>query len=198
MTLCNVHCQLGERRDLDAVCGRLPEDVVVNGWLGGSLLVRPSLGFDEAHFCKEMEALKIFITPKPLPTTAEEYFQVLYEITGTSYDQSELTSRQTRRIESCKYASDWMEVKLEKPTPMHHLDFAVAIDDAKPRVYNPFAKKAEYYSKEDGVWYPDGGALVTRGELFPTHCSRYSARGGGATRTMTDAASSGWWPAMCL
>eukprot|EP00969_Alexandrium_andersonii_P166630 7363101-Alexandrium_andersonii.AAC.1 len=50
--------------------------------------------------------------------------------------------------------------------PMPHLEFAIAVEDRLPTAYNPFTKKTEFYSEEDGVWFPDGGQLVTKGEVL--------------------------------
>ena len=160
LTLCSVHCQLGERVDLDVVVADL--GVNIHGFLGDSALVNDSL--DHKAFIEHMAGKGVHITTKQFPKTAEEYFEWL-SASGVPFSQSALTPRQRRRLQAVKYAAKWMEDE-ERRGGMPHLEFAIAIEEHLPTAYNPVTKKTEFYNADDGVWYADGGQLVSKGEVL--------------------------------
>ena len=162
LTLCSIHCQLGERADLDVVINGLPW-VDVHGVLGDSVLVN-STTFDHEAFIAQMTEKGIHITTKHFPKTAKEYFDWL-SVNGVSFSQAAPTPRQRRRMQAVKYAKAWMEMEHPKGT-MPHLEFAIAIEEHLPTAYNPVTKKTEFYNTAEGVWYADGGQLVSKGEVL--------------------------------
>ena len=159
LTMCSIYCQLGERRDLDKVAYKMGGDCY--GYLGDSVLTD---GRDHTAFCAEMARDGIYVTVKKFPRTPDEYFELLRD-EGHVFSRDALTKRQVRRLRACQMARSWLSAARGKG-PMPHLEFAIAIEDRLPTAYNPFAKKTEFYSEEDGVWFPDGGQLVSKGEVL--------------------------------
>jgi len=165
LTMCSVYCQLGERRDLDAVVAKLDADLTLYGYLGDSVLVD---AFDYEPFCAAMARdMGIYVTVKKFPQTPEEYFEF---VRGEAqvFSQDALSMRQRRRINAFNWASDWLAERVlgRNPGVMPHLEFAIAIEDRLPTAYNPFTRKTEFYCEEEGVWFPDGGQLVNKGEVL--------------------------------
>jgi len=161
LTMCSVHCQLGERRDLDAVVAELPDGISPYGFLGDSCLVDKAL--DQDAFVAQMAEKGIYVTVKALPESPREYFKHLEAITGARFSQEPLTIRQRRRRHAVEYAKTYMGLR---EGPMPHLEFAIAIEEHLPTAYNPISKKTEFYNAEEGIWYPDGGQLVSKGEVL--------------------------------
>jgi len=137
--------------------------VDVHGVLGDSVLVN-STTFDHEAFIAKMTEKGIHITTKHFPKTAKEYFDWL-SVNGVSFSQAAPTPRQRRRMQAVKYAKAWMEMEHPKGT-MPHLEFAIAIEEHLPNAYNPVTKKTEFYNTAEGVWYADGGQLVSKGEVL--------------------------------
>jgi hypothetical protein len=165
LTMCSIYCQIGERLYLDKVAAKLDE-TSLHGYMGDSVLV--SSDFDHNTFCAEMARDGIYVTVKKFPQTPEEYFEFLKD-QGHVFSHETLTKRQERRLAAFNWARDWLnagERGAGGRGAMPHLEFAIAIEDRLPTAYNPFTKKTEFYSEEDGVWYPDGGQLVSKGEVL--------------------------------
>ena len=160
LTMCSIYCQLGERVDLDKVTAKLATECY--GYLGDSVLT--DSGMDSVAFCAAMAVSGIYVTVKKFPQTPAEYFELL-KGEGYTFTQSALTKRQSRRLRAYKMALSWLIADKGKG-PMPHLEFAIAIEERLPTAYNPFTKKTEFYSDEDGVWFPDGGQLVSKGEVL--------------------------------
>ncbi len=167
LTLASWHLQIGEREDLDAVAAKLPDGIVVHGWLGDSILVSAT-GFDADAFCAEMEQHALFITPRRFAASADEYYQRFEAFTGHSFNRAELTERQKRRQQALEYGQRWLRYpgadgKPVKKPPMPHLEFAIAIEAELPTKRNPRTGRDELYVPEDGVWLPSGGDI--KGEV---------------------------------
>jgi len=168
LTLCSVHCQLGERADLDTVRNCLPVGVTVHGWLGDSMLVTPVDGFDPQSVCEAMASQGISITVKPFPQTPTEYFEAVRDL-KVEFDTSPVSQRRARRTQALDYCMQWMAAAADPLVyagPMPHLDFAIAIEEILPCYFNPLSGNTEYYSEDDGVWYPSGGQMVLKGEVL--------------------------------
>ena len=169
LTLLSIYLQQGERRDLDACVAKLPKDATVHGWLGDSVLIAPSATFSADIFCSAMAALGIYITTKPLPATAAEYFDLYASITGQEFNQCLLSGRVLRRVEAREYAQRYintMHLKKGRMSHIPHLEFAIAVEDRMPVVYNPQSGAAEFWSAQHGRWFEDGGKDQVKGELL--------------------------------
>lgn len=167
LTLCSIHCQIGERRDLETVVRKLDDGVSTHGYLGDSVLV--SDNFDHEAFIARMAAMDIHVTTKAFPKNEEEYFKYIATIVEAPFSRTALTSRQRRRVQARKYAARWLATGKDdegERGPMPHLDFAIAIEDHLPTAYNPVTKKTEFYNIDEGVWYSDGGQLISKGEVL--------------------------------
>jgi curved DNA-binding protein CbpA len=165
LTLLSIHCQLGERLDLDVVRELLPPCTVSHGWLGDSILIAPSIDFDADAFILMLSSRDIVMTIKPLPQTTHEYFEMYKSVTGVDFDRSPPSGRAVRQAEAKAYAQRY----LDKPSAMSyvpHLEFAIAVEALLPMVYNPDTKQIEFFSAPHGRWFEGGGQEQAKGEVL--------------------------------
>lgn len=165
LTLLSIHCQLGERAELEAAAKMLPDGTKLHGWLGDSLLIAPGPGFDTDAFLVKLAGHGIVLTTKPLPSDEEEYFQMFKDITNKDFDRSPLAGRLLRQQEAKRYAWTYLtDPKSMRYIP--HLEFAISIEDRLPLVYNPETKQIEFYSAVHGRWFAGGGHDQAKGEVL--------------------------------
>lgn len=165
LTLLSVHCQLGERRELDTAVARLPSDTVNHGWLGDSILIAPGPSFNAQAFLDELAAEDIILTVKPLPTNEEQYYEMYRDVVGADFDRSILSGRSLRQAQAKAYAQRF----LKDPGSMRyvpHLEFAISVESLLPMVYNPDTKQTEFFSASHGRWFDGGGQDQARGETL--------------------------------
>ena len=170
LTLLSIMCQEGERVELATCVSMLPEGAVLHGWLGDSVLL--SGRFDAEQFCKSVEeAHDVLIGVKPFPASADQYYQLFQEITGSAFNQDVLSERELRRVEAKEYASKYLQElslpKNEKSVMFFPvLEFAIAVEAVLPVTYNILTRKLEYYDTRHGKWFADGGGDMIRGEVL--------------------------------
>ena len=165
LTLLSIHCQLGERADLDLAVQSLPVNTVLHGWLGDSILIAPGPQFDVNAFLRDLAAKNVILTVKPLPADDEEYFRMYREVVGHDFDRSCLSGRALRQHQAKEYAQKYLNnPKAMKYLP--HLEFAIAVENLLPMVYNPDTKQTEFYSAAHGRWFEGGGHDQVKGEVL--------------------------------
>jgi hypothetical protein len=165
LTLLSIHCQLGERADLEVATKNLPVNTTLHGWLGDSILISPGPGFDAQTYLKDLAQKNIILTVKPLPTDEDDYFQMYKEVTGHEFNRSPLSGRALRQLQAKNYAQNY----LNNPKGMKylpHLELAIAVENLLPMVFNPDTKQIEFYSAAHGRWFEGGGHEQVKGEVL--------------------------------
>ncbi|CAE8738575.1 unnamed protein product, partial [Polarella glacialis] len=167
LTLLSVHCQIGERRDLELCESNLPEDTPCRGYLGDSISVIPGPTFDSKEYCNRMALSGIYVTIKAFPTCDAEYFEVFENIKGFPFNKEHLHRDVLRHREAMTNAKARLEAPLVKGKrpPCLHLEFSIALKPYLLLARKPGKEKVlEYFCAKQGVWFGEGGDIQCMGE----------------------------------
>eukprot|EP00929_Paragymnodinium_shiwhaense_P019277 TRINITY_DN13209_c0_g1_i3.p1 TRINITY_DN13209_c0_g1~~TRINITY_DN13209_c0_g1_i3.p1 ORF type:complete len:1103 (+),score=298.55 TRINITY_DN13209_c0_g1_i3:203-3310(+) len=170
LTLLSVHCQIGERVDLDTVMREYfrvriagVEGIVEElpgqnmhslfGWLGDSMLWSDTV---DDTFLSKWHAEGIFLECKRFPKDLEEYAAFVFKATGKKFDTTTLAGRALTRLEATERAWENLYPPVDdkgKPLKVltRHTDIAIAIEH-----YIQVCKRSdgqwEVFNPSDGRW----------------------------------------------